>query len=330
MARDLSESGGLTVDSIRQLSARADESIISESIATRPFDQLILGATPRIATGIDVLDLMMGGGVRPRELYGFLAPSGGGKTTFSNQLAVSCARQKRHMAYFTYEDPPNAEFLVGVYACAAGVERAIVEKAQRPQDLPESARVRLAKAREELGPYLHYYDMSMQTNRRVGAMGPSEIEAVMRDLQTKGSPPFGFVVDYFWIMATRYFDQWEPAKGKGSKKLEERTFAQRLMDELKVIAGRYSCWGWINQQLAPSESSKSRDMKWQDAAEFKSFAWNLSGCFALTMLDEHGVGVLNYSKARNTKTGKQPIRLRGELARFEALSDDIVFDERQK
>jgi hypothetical protein len=325
--RDLQESGGLTLDSIDELKELARSSIISEGRVVKPFGQLLLGATPRIPTNIRVLDTMMGGGVRVKDLYGFLAPSGGGKTTLANQLAVSCARQHRHMVYFSYEEEPNAEFLVGVYACAARVEREVIEAAKRVEDLPADARQRIDVAQKELGPYLHYVDMSLQGNARGGDGGPAEIESNLRDFAASGAPPFGFVVDYFWIMAMRYLETRGSPKGR---QIQERIFAQGLMDELKQIAGRQNCWGWINQQLAPAESTKKRDMKWQDASEFKSFAWNLNGCFAITVLDENGVGLLNYSKSRGTASNKQPVRLIGKLATFESLDDDIVYDQRQK
>jgi hypothetical protein len=325
--RDLQESGGLTLDSLDEIAKRTRSSIISEGRVVQPFDDILLGAMPRIPTNVRLLDTMMGGGVRPRELYGFLAPSGGGKTTFANQLAIACARQHRHMAYFSYEEEPNAEFMVGVYACAAHVERSVIESVKRIEDLPVDARKRVEAAQEELGPYLHYIDMSLQGKSRGGAGGPIEIEASLRDLQAQGKPPFGFVVDYFWIMAMRHIENYAPAKGR---QIQERIFAQGLMDELKQIAGRYSCWGWVTQQVAPAESTKKRDMKWQDASEFKSFAWNLNGCFAITVLDENGVGLLNYSKSRGTASSKQPVRLRGEYATFESLDDDIVYDQRQR
>jgi len=61
---------------------------------------------PPISTGFGKLDTLLNGGFDPRTLVIILGAPGGGKTTFTNQMAVHAADNKRPVLYVTSEDIP--------------------------------------------------------------------------------------------------------------------------------------------------------------------------------------------------------------------------------
>jgi hypothetical protein len=329
---DMQERNMYSPAAIVEAANRVNSALVSQGAISNPFKDELLGAVPREPTGVNFIDQMMGGGTRPREMYGFLAPSGGGKTTLSNQIAITSARMRRHVVVFSYEEAITPEYMVPLYACATGLTRERLEKVTSLNDLNPEERAVFVKAKADTGEYLHCVDCSGHagaSGARGGFGGPPEIESTLLLLKSRGIHVSGFVVDWFWPMFQRYWSAWEPEKSGTGKRVEERAFAQQVTDQLKVIASRFDCWAWVNQQLTPAEAMKKRDMNWNDSAEFKSFAWYMNGCFALGMLDESKVGVLNYSKGRSVKTSKQPIFLDGLRARFESRNDDLIYDGRQ-
>ncbi len=330
----LVERGGICRDDWRQLQVEGNTAQLEAARIVEPFamaSEDVLGPLERQQLGVDVLDALMPG-PRSGELYGFLAPTGGGKTTLSMQMSIALAKRHEHVAFFTYEDEPNKEYMVPVLACATGINRSRVEKIRNVDDFTPDEKRRYEEARQSIGRYLHIIDLSGSRTATAGRGGPPEIDSYLNRFEAQGIHISMFVLDWFWIMMRRYMSVYKRPKGDNMKQtLEDRTFAQTLVDELKMICRKRGCWGWVNQQLSPAVSaSKKKKMGWQDAAEFKSFAWFLNGCFALTELDEHQMATLNYSKARSSKTGYIAVELKGEEARFVNRSQDMTWSDRQR
>lgn len=285
---------------------------------------------PRDTTGVSFIDTLSGGGFRPHEIIGFLAPSGGGKTTLSNQIAISYAKRKRHVFVFTYEEPLTDEYLLPVYACAAQIDRTVIETAGSFSNLSPSDLKKVQEAKEDIGKYLHFVDMSGATSVKSGHGGPLEIENVLREYAEQGIKADAFFLDWLLPMMMRWMSHAPSAMAR--KNIEVRHFGQENVDALRAIAGKYHCWGWINHQLAPAEATKKKKMEHQAAAEFKSFSWLLNGCFTLNSLDtaNSNSGDLFYSKARGTAKSSTVIYLKGGLATFVPISDDQTYDPNQR
>ncbi len=306
-----------TITNVKVVEPFADDADVSTTII------------PRVLTGVNFIDTATNGGIRPGELIGFLAPSGGGKTTLSNQLAIATALNKRHVFVFTYEEPPTPEYLIPVRACAARIDRNIIERAGNINNLPPAELERYNKIRPEINRYLHFVDMSGAMSTGQGFGGPTEIAAILRQYADEGIKADAFIVDWFWPMMMRWMAQAPSVAGR--KNVEMRNIGQETVDMLHQVAGEFNCWGWVNQQLAPADAQKKGKHEHQAAAEFKSFSWYLNGCFTLNMLDEtKSTGTLNYSKARTAKRGSQEIKLLGEFATFELQSEDMTYDPLQK
>jgi hypothetical protein len=302
---------------------------LDRAVEISPFsksDGPLVGVKPRNPTGVTFLDNMLGGGTRKGEIYGFLAASGHGKTTFGNQIAISKAKDKKLTLFFSYEQPIDAEFLIPVYACATKIPRSVWESIRTPEEtvkvLTPAQYAEYEHACNLIDTHLRYIDMSQSFH------GPMEIDRKIVEVQERtGLQVDGIIVDWFWPMVSRAFGSMT---GDRNKKYDLRTFAQGLIDELKQIALTRNCWCWLNHQLNPEEAKKKRAMSFEDAAELKSFAWYLNGCLCLDKLDEvDKIGTIHFSKARNQPTSKCSVQLHGEIATFMPLNQDLVWDKRQ-
>jgi hypothetical protein len=313
-----------TQASVDEIYRKSQSVSLSSTPVIEPFsDEDMFGASPRIRTNILFLDTLMAGGFRRKEAYGFMAPSGGGKTTFSNQIAIAMAKHQEHVYVFTYEETVTPEYMVPIYACAAGIRRDVIAAAKSYLDFAPDEQARFLAAKEQIGKYLHLVDMSGA--RSGGSGGAAEIESILAEQQQKGIIVSGFILDWFWPMLQRYIAVHPPAR----RNAEDRNLAQNELDRLKQLVARLNCWGWINQQVAPAVAGKKAKIQQQDAAEIKSFSWYLNGCLGLNALSEDGNSAeLNYSKSRSSRRGSNKIELKGDYATFVPVGDDYVFDPR--
>lgn len=284
----------------------------------------MLGQTPRDPTGVMFLDHMMGGGVRCGELYGFLAPSSGGKTTFSTQLLYEFCRRNHRAVLLSYEEKVTPEYLAKLYATAVGVSLNRLEKITSINDFTDDERKRYDRVASEVRDNLAILDMSGSDGTGSGSGGVDEIDAMLTKYESMGKKFEAVIIDWFWPMLSRRFQLEE-----NKRITDERKYVQLLTDKLKQMALRHNCWIWVNQQLSPAKSA-AKKVEWYDSAEAKSFAWYMNGCFVLTGLSKDGIGTFRYSKARSGAKTEVIIRLRGEFARFEWVNDEVEYDERRK
>ncbi len=66
-----------------------------------------VGPHVRIATGVEGLDEMLGGGLLPARPYLLVGPPGSGKTTIAMQFLLKGIRQGEEVLYVTLDEPPN-------------------------------------------------------------------------------------------------------------------------------------------------------------------------------------------------------------------------------
>jgi len=320
----LAEAGLVSPENVKILGQESQETLVVQSTTSNPFECDMLGLRPKIRTGVSFVDELLNGGARAGEAYGFLAPTGGGKTTLANQIGISFARQKKHFVVFSYEQPTDNEYMVPVYACATGINRDRISAITTMQDLSEAEQRKFAEARKDLAAYLHYKDMS-GTHSLAGSGGLEEIEAALVQFRDAKTPVSAFVIDWFWPMMQRRYTQEPTSRNQPN----ERIYAIKLVDELRQVCGRHNCWCWVNHQSAPATVSKSRKATWTDAAEVKGWSWYLTGCFALNDINEETCqATINFSKARNTKKAHRVIKLLGDIATFVDVSTAVSYNRR--
>lgn len=328
MMRDKQNQGFMpTKEEIDGLKAEADHSTVAAIEIHSPFlnpEDADYEMAPMEPTGVDFIDVMLGGGVQAGRLYGFIGPSGGGKTTLSNQLAVAYAMSGRQMLVLSYEEGVDAEYLCPIRANAARIPRDIIAKMRSINDLSPEHQVQYKRACDKIGRFLHFADMSGTNNAGFG--GAEEIEQLVIRYQSNGVKVGGIILDWFWLWVQRVYAVTTFPRGQEQ---DLRTFSQKLMDKVRAIARKYKLWIWVNQQTAPSEVGKG-SASWTDSAECKSFAWLVSFCFALNEMDADQIAELNLAKGRAARKVKQHIQLDGMHARFVSLSEDMEFDPRTK
>jgi len=319
---------------VDELVDRRREATITIAEPIQPFKKgnAFFGVPERKPIGVMFVDALLGGGPRAGEAYGFLAPTGGGKTTLVNQMGTEAARRKNVFVIFHYEqrlqgtkDDPHNEFWMGPYAYALGMTKERVEQIRDPRDFTPEEMAKYEKVTEEIGDYLYFYDFSGARDT-AGEGGVAEVDSYLLDLKSRGIKVAGFAIDWFWLMMMRSMHLHESQRDNA-----ERRYAQQLLDQIKKVGERHGCWCWINHQLQAAKGAQSRQpVKWNEAAELKSFAWTLDCCFGLNGFDHKGRARLEISKGRNQKLMGATVQLDGARATFKGLEGDWGWDGRKK
>jgi hypothetical protein len=315
----------LTAQRLIELAKAAEPIKQAPTSLVTPFNSsaLMLGVKPRETTGTMFFDHFLGGGTRPGELYGYVAPSGGGKTTMCCQIGINVAKIEKYFVVFSYEQSTSNEYMIPVYACASGLTRNTIEKAGDMDSLKPADAAKLKKAIADIGDRLIFIDCSGTT--KVGDGGADEIESLIVQLAKEGKKVSGFAVDWFLPMANRCRFR---AKYKNIK--EDRLYYQALCYELKGVAMRTNTWGLVTHQLTPAAAGKKGAKTQGDSAEFKSFAWYFDCTFhASTVNPEKKTCEVMMTKGRSMESGvKQVLQLDGAIATFKATSEDLALDKR--
>lgn len=313
----------------KELIAISDSFSFESSGEVNPFvspELAMIGMGPRIGTGLLFLDELMMGGFRHGQLYGFLAPSGGGKTTFANQLILSCARRGLKMLMLTYEQPLDPEYFVPVYAAATRIPREVWEKippgGTAKDVLNESQYAEFLKACTEINNNTLYLDMKKGNS---GNGGVKEIREKIIYAKKKLGHLDGVIIDWFWPMVTRSYTSSQEAK----LRVDNRIYAQSCCEQLKEVCEKENVFGWLAHQAKPDEAKVNKPLDFEDAAELKSFAWFMNGCLCLNKMDENNCAFLKFSKARSSKVDKRTLKLDGEIALFREIGGDMIYDSRQ-
>ena len=276
-------------------------------------NKIAISAQPRLPTGLTVLDLLLGGGRRPGEVYGFIGPSGGGKTTLSVQAFVQSAKQKAHSAYFTYETDFQPELSNRIYSFAAGFGRKDIEgkdlETMAPQHLDE-----LKRCLGEYGEYFHAVDMK-SGGAEVGIGGADEVAAQLREFDRRGTHIDFLIIDQYLPMIDRYI------AARNLSVDNRRVIMQQMVQQFMDIAqpSNLNCTILLVHQTGTAAAAKAptNPPEIMDAAECKSFPFWMTNCLALGTLDHNNVCWITSTKARNTAKSQYAIRLNGEFNRFE-------------
>ena len=252
-------------------------------------DEVVL--TDRYPTGVPFVDTLLGGGYMRQACYGLIGPPGGGKTTLGCQLAISVAKQCKHVCYFSYEQ--SAENLMErIVACATGVPTNELNTEHGKQKRQEFA--------EQYAAYFHFYDMSGAGGSTAGTGGVQEIIAILNSVPYH---PEMVVIDWYWLVVVQSL----------RNRQSERTHALNIIKALHAYARDNDITIWIlHQSNAEAWRRRPKDLpSANDSAEFKGLAWLISGLLVLGNPDlETQVRWLLAAKMRgNIETPAIPIKL---------------------
>ncbi len=328
----------------------ANQSPISDLEVVHP-DEAV---TDRKTTGFRFLDVPMGGGTGPGEVYGLLGTFGSGKTMMSCGIgarfcqrelndALDTGGEPRHLFHFVYETPPK-DIRHRVWAHLATIpidhlarpgyetqlsvagRRHEYEELMFPTD-PRGEAERLGSIR----PYLRLYHVGnmrgQKENPKAGTGGVDEIAAELEKYRQRyGWLPGCVIIDYALLCVKRQINAngWDL-----DKKL--RHMVNGFPEECRrLIADRFNCHVWVLQQLSGQANKRAAGQKMShaDSAEAGSFGENLWYAFCLGNKTSDSMVRLDVSKTRNSEDNAGPfiLKLDGRFARFVEADEGHMID----
>ena len=274
-----------------------------------------LVANERNPLYVEQVDTLLGGGLGGAECIGILGPTGGGKTTLALQIAGNLGAHQKHVLYFTYEQPaielrPRILSMLARTPIAAFVGKSVNELTEQQAKVVRGARDLCRK-------YINILDRSSEGDNLI------EIDSKIQHDIAAGKKPSLVIIDWIWILVTRY------ATAKGKTKTPERQCLMEIMDGIKSICSKYRVPFLILQQLSTEQAKRSpgRKPQWFNSAEAGNFAWLLAYCFAIGQTDSKGYCYLVGSKARNAKRQDVVMQLIGDLNRFDMADKKLQYRE---
>lgn len=280
-------------------------------------DQIIQQES-RIPTGIPWYDTLLQGGIMPGQVYGHLAISGGGKTTFAIQLLVRYASLQKYAIYFTYEQCLWGDLGQRIYACGTNIPKTRLLKYRSQLTSEEQAKIK--KFEQDIKPYILFHDMTKP-----------DVGTTLYDLKQ--------IVEYYkennYDIKMILIDHLIPllSKNKQYKISDSYNFRNAIRDvELflrREICVPYNCCALIFHQLRDDIKSKKWTYipNWSDAAEGKCFGEHLDICTVFSPLDpDNKICYIISSKVRDLGESKILLRLDFEHSRFVMESDEYVLE----
>jgi hypothetical protein len=284
---------------VEALTAAFRASRVTSTQAIDPFDytdpRQQVKTPPAWATGCAVFDKLHDGGARACQYSGFLAPYGGGKTALTLNAAVACAKRKRHVAVFQYEQQVVVELKPRILSCATGVPSSeFVDRVY--SEYPPNVK-RAFDEVAHIGKYLHFFPM-VEGNSGYG--GREEIQAALGELCDRlGESPVVTLVDWLGAMCVR--------RSVTQTKLDPVQAAIGYAKEFDVlakseIAFRFNTQLVVMNQVTPSLAVSDIDRRYSkyDAIYSKQFAAMQDRTGIMLPIDENGISLMYNDKARGT------------------------------
>lgn len=277
-----------------------------------------LADVARTAMGVPFMDEMLDGGPAAGELIGFLAPSGGGKSTLGWMAASACIMSKRDIWYVSTEQRMKGDFQMRSMSLLTGQSRNIFKHGwdSVPANIKDLCKERV----EEYDVYSHFIDATDTEYRSIDAV----FEPVRRKI-AQGQHPGLIIVDW-WGRLSDQINLNNPAiKTDPQKRMHDRDNLHRL----KKLAEEFRCPILVLHQLSGAANGKSSNTKLTaaDAQENKSFNNMFDFCFVAGNRNSDDVLDINTDKARSIARCTRKQKLNGEFCKFEDVTDyDSVHD----
>jgi RecA/RadA recombinase len=280
--------------------------------------EYLFSAFDRRPTGVNYVDVLLGGGIVPGEVCGVLGPTGGGKTTTGIQITSESAMSGRRAAYFSYENEVVPAISNRFYGYIGNIPKSVIDGVRTADMLPVAYRKTLDARRDQyqLADMLHIIDMK---KHNVGHNGVASIETELRKLQDTNQHIEVLVVDQLLPMV----DTWLLHMNKSLD--ERRVYMQLAVNQLVELArpDHLNCAIFILHQVT-TDAKMRRPIarpRLGDASEDRSFDNWLHYCFELGTHDEKYRCWAVTTKAREAAVAEVIVELRGDLYRIEYKPD---------
>ena len=276
----------------------------------------------RTPLGLHFWDSMIGGGIADREVYGFIGPTGGGKTVFAISVFIARIMRLQHVNYYQYEQPVDGDIFERICTKLTGYPiEEFRDKAWDEVDV--TARIKYCEAAQKWGKYAHVISFA-EPGKGVG--GADEIIAHCDKCIKEGRRPSLIIVDWLGAMIERYM-----AENNLNGESAYRRTASTLVDTIVSYCQKTGIAGLIFHQTRTEVSrAKSRyEPKATDAHEFRSFPNKLHAVFCLgTLHPQSKVAWFIADKLRRGPGKKVFIRLDGPNQTFEDAGGNYIVNHK--
>jgi hypothetical protein len=285
-----------------------------------------IGKTARQPTGVSFVDELFNGGTAPGELYGLIAPTGGGKTTLGAMLFAEFAKQRRHTAYFSYETEFAPQVTNSIYCYMAGLPRGALDRASRDELDPEH-REAIEAALTEYGNWMHGFDMKKETSIGVGCGGVPEIATNLQMHKNRGESIELLIIDQMLSLVDSYIAR--EAKGIENRRVHMQLFTE----EIRQLTSEFNCCALILHQAdnAFKKAPPYRKPAFGYAAEDKSFENNMHFCLGMGTRDKDSrMSWLSAIKHREGPGGDLVIEMDDKIPRLNWDKERFRYDASTK
>lgn len=274
-----------------------------------------LHMTRRVSTGIDFLDHILDGGTLDGELHGYLAPSGGGKTTLALQLMRGSVLNKRGHVHVTVEQPPDGDIALRAACLMADLPRkAFLD----PDNLSVETRRALENSRKAWSSCTRVIDMSRSREITI----PALMGLVDQSSREMGTPAKVFSLDWWGKLS----DRMQGSVGAKISPSEIRMKNREWMDDLRISLDERGMVGHVFHQLSGEASAKGPKHRASshDAQEDKNFNNLFDFCWVFGKMTAGKVCRLNSDKARSTAGAECVLKLEGDNCRFRRANETEI------
>ena len=243
-------------------------------------DKIKLVPQFREPIGVDFIDLLLGGGTTPGEVYGIIGPFGMGKTTLAVQAFCESCSRKRHSLYVLYEQPFHGDISNRMYGYMGKLTRSQIE-GQTFETLHVDAQNKLKSALDPCWPYMHIADMVSDPQAAGG--GPEGIGAILQGYEDKGIHIEVVYLDQY----LPFIRAWMAATGQAEDRL--RTVMEGTVYTFMGMSTKekHNCCFFLLHQTSTEGAGRSATAlpKPTDSAECKSFPFWLNTFIQLGVQD---------------------------------------------
>lgn len=280
----------------------------------------------RVSTNIPWLDSYFGDGKGPvrGSVMGIIAPQGGGKTTMGIQLGVSQALAHNYSLLVLAEEGLTLPVQSKIFACALGLPFSDIQEAEgscigdKLRSLVEAGRVNREMAIKKVAAidqYLHV--LNLLETPDVDELGA--IRGQLHTMKLRGTAPVYVYVDWAGIIADNMV-------AKSGESVNKVTALKRISYELTKQAQENNAIIAISQQMKPAIAQKGpfHTPDFTCAADCSGFTEPHKYVIAINGRDpKTSYQLMTFVKARDDGLlgTRVVVKLRGDLVRFEDLSD---------
>lgn len=260
-----------------------------------------------VRSGISWFDDMINE-LRAGLAYGFIVPTGGGKTTFSSQLGVSAALQGNKVALlFTEQSMDESEMVDRFWALVCDKKMRDFEPYDTHEEFPDDL---VSQVEKDIGTTveknLDVYEFSTDPGKL------DDITAIA--MGQYGDKPDLVIVD--WAGA---FAKYLMATDKRYTNSEEGAL-RAVADHCAIVAKRANVPILLMHQMAPSEiGSIGKVYDHTMGANCKGFCYHLAYGIVVCPKDANDFTRFDVTKGRYGANNRQVVKLEGAKSKFEAV-----------